>query len=517
VSAKYDYVSERQLAVLDIAQVFRLIREMKREAKISLVELIGELTMIRKKKRSGLSLFDLFSMGFGAMVGVGWSATLNNLYKNGGGPIPATIGFSLATIVFIPIALCFAELAPAVPVSGGVIAYAKKAFGKKMTFIAGWFVAMAYISIVPWESIAINDIVSYIFPVLKSGSPIYTLAGENIYLPTIILGIVMSGIVFTINWHGVEKGATFQTIMTLGLLVGSLICVVFALMKANISNLITPVYSQISGKNHTTMIAGIFTMFGLAPSYFAGFDTIPQSVEAAPNVKKKAMGKVIVIALFSAGLFYAMIFLSAGLAYPWTSTIGMNRPVLSNMLQTIYPGVEGKILWYICIVATLAGLFSTWNGFYIAGSRVLYGMAKAGVIPELFAREHPKYKTPYIASLFVAVTMVIGPFLGAGILDILSILSSAGFVIGWGIACAAVIKLRKTEPTLSRPYKIPGGNVLPLIAAVCCVAMFFNCVIPGMPGYMGTGGLIAFAVWSALGCVFYYFNNHTVKFPLPKK
>ena len=68
------------------------------------------------KKKQGLTFFDLFSMGFGAMVGVGWSATLNNLLKNGGGPIPAAIGFSLATVVFIPVALCFSELAPAIPV-----------------------------------------------------------------------------------------------------------------------------------------------------------------------------------------------------------------------------------------------------------------------------------------------------------------------------------------------------------------------------------------------------------------
>ncbi len=460
-----------------------------------------------KKKKQGLTFFDLFSMGFGAMVGVGWSATLNNLLKNGGGPIPATIGFSLATIVFIPVALCFAELAPAIPVAGGVIAYTRRAFGKRLTFIAGWFVAMAYISIVPWESIAINDIISYIFPALKNGNPLYSLAGENIYGATIVLGIALSLVVILINWRGVEKGASFQSIMTLSLLGGSLICVVFALVHMDVSNLITPVYSQIEGKSHTTIWAGIFTMFGLAPSYFSGFDTIPQSVEAAPNVNKKKLGKVIVIALISAGIFYAMIFLSAGLAYPWTETIDMDRPVLSNLFATIYPGPLGTVLWYICIIATLAGLFSTWNGFYMAGSRVLYGMAKAGVLPSVFAKEHPKYKTPYVANLFVAVTMVFGPFLGAGVLDILSVLSSSGFVIGWGIACLAVIRLRRTEPQLERPYRIPGGIVIPVIAFIFCILMFFNCILPGMPGYMGVSGLAAFVIWTILGLLFYKVTN----------
>lgn len=467
--------------------------------------------MRQNQKQQGLSLFSLFSMGFGAMVGVGWSATLNNLFKNGGGPISATLGFSLAAIALIPIALCFAELSPALPVSGGVIAYAHRAFDKRITFIAGWFVAMAYISIVPWESIAINDICSYIFPVLKSGQPLYSLAGENIYGASAALGIGMSLIIIFINWRGVERGALFQNIMTLGLLFGSLICVIFALAHADLSNLTTPVYSPIEGKNHTTIWGGIFTMFGLAPSYFSGFDTIPQSVESATGVDKKSLGKVIVLTLISAGMFYAMIFISGGLAYPWTDTIHMNRPVLSNLFASIYPGALGTTLWYICIVATLAGLFSTWNGFYIAASKVLYGMAKYGILPAAFAREHPKYKTPYIANMFVAITMVIGPFLGAGVLDILSVLSSSGFVVGWGITCMAVIRLRKTEPELDRPYKLPGGIMIPGIATFFCILMFINCVTPGLPGYMGLSGLSAFAVWSVLGIVFYWLKTHESK------
>ena len=463
--------------------------------------------MRRKKKKQGLTFFDLFAMGFGAMVGVGWSATLNNLLKNGGGPIPATIGFSLATLVFIPVALCFGELAPAIPLPGGVIAYTRRAFGRRLTFIAGWFVAMAYISIVPWESIAIHDIISYIFPFLKNGKPLYSIAGESVYATALVVGIVLSMVIILINWRGVERGAAFQSIMTLSLLGGSLLCVGFSIVHMDFSNLLTPVYTQIEGKSHTTIWAGIFTMFGLAPSYFSGFDTIPQSVGAAPNVSRKRLGKVIVFALISAGVFYAMIFLSAGLAYPWTETIHMERPVLSNLFVNIYPGILGQVLWYVCIIATLAGLFSTWNGFYMAGSNVLYGMAKAGVLPEIFAKEHPKYKTPYVANMFVAVTMVAGPFLGAGVLDILSVLSSSGFVIGWGIACVAVIRLRKTEPDLERPYKIPGGTLIPKIAFLCCVLMFFNCIVPGLPGYMGISGLTAFVVWTVLGLVFYRITN----------
>lgn len=463
------------------------------------------------KKKSGLSLFDLFSMGFGAIIGVGWSATLNNLLRNGGGPLPAILGFSAATILFIPIALCFAELAPAIPEAGGVIAYAKKAFNSKIAFIAGWFIAMAYISIVPWEAIAINDIVCYLIPSIREGEPLYTIMGENLYPGTIAMGIAMSFLVIIINWRGIEKGAKFQSFMILFMLAGSAICVFFTLIKADFSNLVTPAYAPMEGKNHFSFLTGALAMLGLAPSYYAGFDTIPQSVDSAKDVPKKSLGKIIIITLISAGLFYAMIFLSAGVSYPWLDIVEMDRPVLSNLLRTLYPGVLGEILWYICIIATLAGLFSTWNGFYIASGKALQGMAKAGALPAVFAKEHAKYKTPVVANTFVSVIMMLGPFLGAGVLDIMSILESAGFILGWGIACLAVIKLRKAHPEMERPYKIPGKLLFPILGVIISIIMFINCIVPGMPGYMGTAGVIAFVIWSLLGIIFYNVNKRKLQ------
>ncbi len=457
---------------------------------------------MEEKSKKSLSLMDLFSLGFGAIIGVGWSVTLNNMFINGGGPLPAILGFGLATLAFIPIALCFAELTPAMPVAGGVIAYADRAFGNKAGFAAGWFVAMSYIGLLPWEAIAINNILSFIFPSLRSGTLLYHLAGSDIYLNAVIVGIAVAFIVIIMNWRGIESAAAFQTILTVVLIAGSALCVAFALAKADISNL-QPVYQSMPGKNHTSFFTGFLTMFAMAPFYYSGFDTIPQGAEEAGNVDKRMMGKVIVLSLVSAGFFYLTIFLSAGLAYPWTEFVKFERPALSNLMVVLYPGVLGKGLFWLSITATLAGLFTTWNACYIAGSRLLLGMARLKLIPPFFATIHKKYGTPYGANIFCAVAMLSGPFLGIGVIDLLTLIGSTGFAIGWGLACLSAVRLRKTEPDMPRPYKLPGGVKTAWLGAILCGIFLINCIVPGLPGYMGTTGMILFMLWSGLGVVFY--------------
>ena len=466
------------------------------------------------EKKKGLGLLDMFTLGFGAIVGVGWSVSLNNIFINGGGPIPAILGFALATACFVPIALCFAELTPALPKTGGVIVHAGRAFRPSVAFVAGWFVSMAYISILPWEAINITEVVAYIFPALRSGPILYTLLGHDIYLYTAAAGVALGLIVFFLNWRGAESSAAFQKGTTFLLIGGSLICVVFALIKCDFSNL-RPVYSPIPGHSHDSFFTGVATMLALAPFYYSGFDTIPQLAEEAGNVKRASLGKVIIGTMAFAGVFYILIFLSSGLAWPWLETVELERPVLSNLFLRLYPGLLGKVLYAVCMVATLAGLFSTWNGFFIAGTRLLHGMGRDGLVPQAFFRLHPKYGTPYVGSIFCGVLMLIGPFLGIGLIDPLVTLSSSGYVIGWGLVCLSAARLRRTEPDLPRPYRMPGGRKTALCGFAICLLILLNCMLPFLPGYMGTIGMGTFAVWTALGVVFFLIRRRDLRAPQP--
>jgi amino acid transporter len=207
--------------------------------------------------------------------------------------------------------------------------------------------------------------------------------------------------------------------------------------------------------------------------------------------------------LLSAGIFYIAIFMSVGVSYPWLEFIPFPKPALSNLMAALYSGALGQFLFWLSLAATLAGLFTTWNGFFIAGSRLLLGMGRARLLPSFFATVHPKYNTPYGGSIFCAAAMLAGPFLGIGLVDPLTILGSTGFVVGWGMACLSAVVLYKKAPDMPRPYRMPGGVATAWTGTIVCALMFLNCVIPGLPGYMGSIGMSVFVAWCALGLVFY--------------
>ena len=87
--------------------------------------------------KKGLSSFDFFTIGFGAIVGVGWALSLNNWMANSGGPIPAAIGYLMVLVILTPVALCYCELTPMLPVAGGGAAFAYRAFGETASIISG--------------------------------------------------------------------------------------------------------------------------------------------------------------------------------------------------------------------------------------------------------------------------------------------------------------------------------------------------------------------------------------------
>ena len=139
-----------------------------------------------------VSAVDFFCIGFGAIVGVGWAVSINSWMAGSGGPLPAALGYILALVMMIPVALCYCELCAMLPVTGGGMAYAFRAFGDNTAFISGWTAFGAFITIIPWEAIYVVDILSILFPVLKHGEPLYTLAGADIYIGHIIVGTVIS-------------------------------------------------------------------------------------------------------------------------------------------------------------------------------------------------------------------------------------------------------------------------------------------------------------------------------------
>src|SRR5215510_13656328 len=128
-----------------------------------------------------LRALDYFTLGFGAMVGVGWLVVMED-WLSRGGPLGATLGFVLGGIALLPIGYIYGRLAAAHPDAGAEITYAERSFGPRAGFVAGWMMMLTYLIVCPWEAVAIGKLLAWIFPAMST-MELYKVVGKPVYLP----------------------------------------------------------------------------------------------------------------------------------------------------------------------------------------------------------------------------------------------------------------------------------------------------------------------------------------------
>jgi len=453
------------------------------------------------KKTKGVSAIDFFCIGFGAIVGVGWAVSINSWMAGSGGPLPAAAGYILALVLMIPVALCYCELCSMLPVSGGGMAYAFRAFGDNVAFISGWAAFGAFITIIPWEAIYVVDILSILFPVLKAGEPLYTLAGADIYFGHIAVGVVISVILFLINRKGVTSSATMQKVLCLVLVGAGVLAMIFAAFKFDVSNF-QPIHENIGKGSHNSFIGGAMVILASAPFFLAGFETIPQGIESAGG-DVKSVGKTVVLTVVLSCLFYSLLLFTLGGAMPWKEFVKFDSPAAALLFRDVYGGTIGMGLYLFILIGAICGLITTWNGFMMASSQILMAMARVSIVPDVLAKQHPVYKTPVNALKVCLIASIMGPFLGSGLIGSLTTFSAAGYVTSWMITAFSLIKLRDTEPTLQRPYEIAGGEKTAWFAGISMTVLLVLLIIPGQPVHMGFFATIMFAGWMFIGLILF--------------
>ena len=176
------------------------------------------------------------------------------------------------------------------------------------------------------------------------------------------------------------------------------------------------------------------------------------------------------------------------------------------MLKMLYGGAAGEVLYWIITIGALAGLFTTWNGFFMASALLLMGMSRGRLMPKVFATQN-KNGIPVPGLLVCLILSLIGPFLGAGLIGDITSFSAAAFVLSWTITSYSLIRLRKTEPDLPRPYKIVGGTPTAWFGGIVMTVIWVMFFIPTSPCYMGTMAMIIFLVWMAIGIILYLGNS----------
>jgi amino acid transporter len=245
---------------------------------------------------------DVLALAFGAMIGWGW-VVLAGTWVESAGSIGAMLAFLIGSIVVIFVGLTYAELTPAMPKAGGEFVFSFRAMGITPSFICGWILALGYTSVVAFEAVALPTVVEYLIPDYKHGY-LWTVAGWDVYASWALVGIIGSIILTIINYVGIKPAAFLQGVLTLLIAVVGIMLMTGALFYGN-PGYMEPLF--VGG------IKGIFVVLIMTPFMFVGFDVIPQAAEEM-NIPFKSIGKILLLSIFLAALWYIMVIFSVSVA-----------------------------------------------------------------------------------------------------------------------------------------------------------------------------------------------------------
>lgn len=452
-----------------------------------------------------LSLFNFFTIGFGAIIGTGWVLLVGNWMVMGGGPIPAMIAFALGALFLVPIGMVFGELTAAIPISGGIIEYVDRTYGRKLGFLTGWMLLLGNAPLCPWEAIAISTLLTdrfAEFPVLAwlRSVKLYTLLGADVYLWPTVIALGFAVLVIFLNFRGAGAAAKLSSFLTKALLAGMILAMVISFATGSPSHAL-PVFSQVSNTaggdtTATSLLGGIVAVLVMTPFFYAGFDTIPQQAEeASEGLDWKKFGIIPALALLASGGFYLICIYAFGTIIDWHEFVVPAVPALA-VLERI------NLFFYIAmlIIATL-GPLGPMNAFFGASTRLMLALGRKQMLPESFAQIDPQTGAPKTANIVLAILTLIGPFLGRNMLVPLTNVASLGFIFACTMAGFACLKLRKTEPDLKRPYKVNGGMAGILAAIGAGLIIIALMVVPFSPAALNTIEWAITIGWIVIGFI----------------
>jgi len=312
-----------------------------------------------------------FTLSFGCIIGVGWVVALP-AWLTQAGPGGASLAFVGGGLAMMLVGLCYAELATALPVTGGEIAYAYELYGPATSFATGWFLALSSIATTAFEAISLGWIAGAIVPGVE-GPALYTVAGEPVRLGSLAIGIGGTAILTWLNYRGAGAASRLQDLLTWGLLATSVCFIIVGLTGGSVEHL-QPLFA---GTSDRPLWRGVLTVMATAPFWYAGFDVIPQMMgERAHDASLRAAGAMILLSIAIAGIFYVLVILSISMTMPWRELVTLPMPAAEGFRRAF----DSELLSRVVLMAAVLGLVTTWNSVFMFASRVLFTLGRARLL-----------------------------------------------------------------------------------------------------------------------------------------
>ncbi|MBT2403101.1 MULTISPECIES: APC family permease [unclassified Streptomyces] len=421
--------------------------------------------------------FQLTMIGIGATIGTGIFFALGSAVPEAG---PAVIvSFAVAAAAAALTALCYAELASAVPVSGSSYSYAYATLGEFAAWAVGWCLLLEYA--VSGAAIAVswgqylNDFTMRLFD-FRMPEAISSPAGTGgvINLP----GVVLVGLCCLLLVRGAKESVLVNTVIVLVKLGILALFIVVGATGFDTGNL--QPFAPLG-------VAGVSTAAATVFFAFIGLDAVSTAGDEVRN-PRRTLPVAIIGALLVVTTLYILVAVVGVGAQPWTAFEGQEAglsAILGDITGARWPALllsAGAVLSIVSV--TLVVLYGQ--------SRILYTMGRDGMLPSAFRRVSPRSGTPVFTTLltggFVALLAAVFP------LDLLADLTSMGTLAAFTVVSLGVLILRRTAPGLDRGFRAPGYPVVPILSILACGYLIYE--LP-LDTYLLFGGwlLLALAVY----------------------
>ena len=434
-------------------------------------------------RHAGLSrnigLFQLTMLGVGATIGTGIFVILGDAVPRAG---PAVIlSFLIAGFTAGLTALCYAELASAIPTSGSSYSYTYATLGEMPAYLVGWCLLLEYgvaaaATAVGWGQY-LNELSFDLFgvrmPAAIANPP--GVQGGVFNLPAVVL-VAMCCILLV---RGAAESARANAVMVLLKIAVLVMFVLIGMTAFHHSHL------------HPFLPMGLAGVSSAASSIFfsyIGIDAISTASEEVRN-PRRTLPLAILLSLAIVTVLYVLVALVAVGTQPYTQ-FSANEAGLVQILRRV-TGAGWPAIVLSC--GAIVSIFSVTLVTLYGQTRILFAMARDGMLPPLFARVHARTHTPVHNTLIVCALVA-----GAAALvplDVLADLTSMGTLIAFAIVSVGVIILRRTRPGLARGFKVPWFPLTPIVSALCCLYL-----IAGLPAHT----YLLFGVWLALALLVYF-------------